>query len=135
MGGLLFWILGINTALTWGFIMTILSIIPVVGAGIVWIPAGLILLASGAIWQGITMLLAGFLLIGTIDNLLRPYLIGKSTKLPESIILLSMLGGIATFGLVGFVIGPIIAGILYTLLEASHDQIGHLKNAGQLSNH
>ncbi|MBT6400991.1 AI-2E family transporter [candidate division WWE3 bacterium] len=81
------------------------------------------------------MLLAGFLLIGTIDNLLRPYLIGKSTKLPESIILLSMLGGIATFGLVGFVIGPIIAGILYTLLEASHDQIGHLKNAGQLSNH
>ncbi|MBT7350449.1 AI-2E family transporter [candidate division WWE3 bacterium] len=135
MGGLLFWILGINTALTWGFIMIILSIIPVVGAGIVWIPAGLILLASGAIWQGITMLLAGFLLIGTIDNLLRPYLIGKSTKLPESIILLSMLGGIATFGLVGFVIGPIIAGILYTLLEASHDQIGHLKNAGQLSNH
>jgi predicted PurR-regulated permease PerM len=117
IGGLIFWILGIRAAVFWGVIMTIVSILPAVGSGLVWGPAAIVFFASGDIWKGIALTLAGVLIIGLIDNVLRPILVGGDTRVPDYMILLSTLGGLATFGLSGFVIGPLIAALFLTLWE------------------
>lgn len=127
LGGLLFSIAGIKGAALWGVFMTIVSVIPALGAIIVWLPAGLILLATGSVWQGIMILLVGALVISLIDNVLRPILVGRDTKMPDVIILISTLGGLSTFGLTGFVIGPILAGffiVLWNMFEEEyHDDL------------
>jgi predicted PurR-regulated permease PerM len=92
-----------------GVVMAFLSLLPAVGSGLVWFPAAVYLLATGATWQGVVLIAYGVLVIGLVDNLLRPILIGKDTKLPDYVVLLSTLGGLAVFGLNGFVIGPAIA--------------------------
>jgi predicted PurR-regulated permease PerM len=109
LGGLIFWILGINAALLWAVLMAFLSLLPAVGAGIVWLPVALYLLATGSFWQGAILIAYGFLVIGLVDNIMRPMLVGKDTKLPDYVVLISTLGGIEAFGLNGFVIGPVIA--------------------------
>lgn len=109
LGGLIFWILGINAALLWAVLMAFLSLLPAVGAGLVWIPVAVYLLATGSIWQGAVLIAYGVLVIGLVDNIMRPILVGKDTKLPDYIVLISTLGGIEAFGLNGFVIGPVIA--------------------------
>src|SRR3990167_9874457 len=109
LGGLLFWIVGINAPVIWGAVMAVFSILPAVGPMLVWAPTGIILLATGNAWQGILVLIFGALVIGTIDNILRPPLVGKDTEIPDVFILLSTLGGLTVFGISGFVIGPIIA--------------------------
>ncbi|HSK31030.1 MAG TPA: AI-2E family transporter, partial [Candidatus Limnocylindria bacterium] len=83
--------------------------LPAIGAGLIWIPVAFYLLATGAVWQGLVLIAFGALVIGLVDNFLRPILVGKDTKMPEYIVLLSTLGGIVTFGFNGFVIGPVIA--------------------------
>ena len=83
--------------------------LPAVGAALIWVPAAAYLLATGSIWQGVVLLVFGALVIGLVDNILRPLLVGKDTKMPDYVVLISTLGGIATFGLNGFVIGPVIA--------------------------
>jgi len=109
LGGLIFWILGLPAALLWGVVMTVLSLIPAVGAGLVWLPAAIYLYAVGE-WISATVLIAyGVLIIGLADNILRPLLVGRDTKLPDWMVLLSTLGGIAMVGINGFVIGPLIA--------------------------
>jgi predicted PurR-regulated permease PerM len=117
LGGLAFWFLGIHGALLWGVLMAFLSLVPAIGAGLVWIPVALYLLASGAVWQGVSLILWGVLVIGLVDNLLRPRLVGKGTKLPDYVVLISTLGGIKVFGLNGFVIGPMIAAIFMVTWE------------------
>jgi predicted PurR-regulated permease PerM len=117
LGGLAFWFLGIHGALLWGVLMAFLSLLPAIGAGLVWIPVALYLLATGAIWQGVGLVLWGTLVIGLVDNLLRPRLVGKGTKLPDYVVLISTLGGIKVFGLNGFVIGPLIAAIFMVTWE------------------
>jgi predicted PurR-regulated permease PerM len=117
LGGLAFWFLGIQPALLWAVLMTFLSLVPAIGAGLVWLPVAIYLLVSGAVWQGISLILYGVLVIGLVDNLLRPFLIGKDTKLPDYIVLISTLGGIQVFGLNGFVIGPLIAAIFMVTWE------------------
>lgn len=107
-GGLLFWVTGIEGVIIWGVIMAILSIIPAIGSFIVWAPAGIIMLATGNIWQGITILLVGTIIISNIDNLLRPPLIGKDVAMHPMLVLFSTLGGLILFGISGFIIGPII---------------------------
>lgn len=109
LGGILFWLVGIPGALLWGAIMTVLSIIPAVGSGIIWLPAGIILLIIGDVTAGLIVLGVGFGIISLIDNLLRPPLVGKDTEMPDILVLLSTLGGLSAFGLSGFIIGPIIA--------------------------
>jgi predicted PurR-regulated permease PerM len=109
LGGLIFWVLGIHAALLWAVLMAFLSLLPAVGAGLVWLPVAAYFLATGAVWQGIALIAYGMLVIGLVDNLLRPVLIGSDTKMPDYVVLISTLGGIATFGLNGFVIGPVIA--------------------------
>jgi len=109
LGGIAFWFLGIHAALLWAVLMAFLSLIPAIGATLVWLPVAIYFLATGAIWQGIGLILYGVLVIGLVDNLLRPFLVGKGTKLPDYVVLISTLGGIEVFGLNGFVIGPLIA--------------------------
>ncbi|NYT81073.1 AI-2E family transporter [Alcaligenaceae bacterium] len=111
LGGLMFAFLGIQGALLWGVVMAFLSLLPAVGASLIWIPVAIYYLVTGAILQGVALTLFGVLVIGLIDNLLRPLLVGKDTKIPDYVILISTLGGLAVFGLNGFVIGPLFAAL------------------------
>ncbi len=111
LGGLMFWILGIQGPLLWGVLMTFLSLLPAVGAALIWLPVAIYFLVTGAIWQGVVLMLFGVLVIGLVDNILRPLLVGKDTKIPDYVILISTLGGLAVFGLNGFVIGPLFAAL------------------------
>lgn len=111
LGGFIFWALDIPSALLWAVIMAFLSLLPAVGAGIVWAPVAVYFLLSGMIWQGVVLALFGVFVIGLVDNVLRPILVGKDTRMPDYLILISTLGGMAVFGLNGFVIGPLIAAL------------------------
>ena len=117
LAGLAFWIFGIDNALFWGTIMTVLSIIPVVGSAIVWIPAVIILAAMGKFGTAIGLMLVCGIVVGSVDNVLRPRLVGKDTQMHELLILFGTLGGISLFGIVGFIIGPIIAALFVTVWE------------------
>ncbi|RRV04374.1 AI-2E family transporter [Pseudomonas sp. v388] len=111
LGGFIFWVLDIPSALLWAVIMAFLSLLPAVGAGIVWAPVAVYFLLSGMIWQGVVLALFGVFVIGLVDNVLRPILVGKDTRMPDYLILISTLGGMAVFGLNGFVIGPLVAAL------------------------
>jgi len=111
LGGFIFWALDIPSALLWAVAMAFLSLLPAVGAGIVWGPVAVYFLLSGMIWQGVVLGLFGVFVIGLVDNVLRPILVGKDTRMPDYLILISTLGGMAVFGLNGFVIGPMIAAL------------------------
>ncbi len=114
-GGLIFSVLGIHAPALWGALMAVLSLVPAIGAAVVWLPVAVYFLATGATWQGMVLALYGVLVIGLVDNILRPILVGKDTKLPDFVVLISTLGGIAVFGLNGFVIGPAIAAMFMAI--------------------
>ena len=111
LGGLIFWILGIYSPLLWGVLMAFLSLLPAAGAGIVWAPVAVYLMLSDNLWQGVILTAFGVLVIGLVDNILRPILVGKDTRMPDYLILISTLGGLALLGLNGFVIGPLVAAL------------------------
>ncbi|MDX1588066.1 MAG: AI-2E family transporter [Oleiphilaceae bacterium] len=111
LGGLIFWVLGLPGAVLWAVVMAVLSLIPAVGASLIWVPAALYLIAVGHWIQGAILVLFGVVVIGLIDNLLRPILVGRDTKLPDYVVLLSTLGGLWLLGINGFVIGPLIAAL------------------------
>lgn len=117
MGGILFWAVGISSAFVWGVTMILAAMIPGIGSAVIWVPAALILLATRHIWEGIVIIAVGSLMISSVDNILRPVLVGKDTQMHPLLIFLSTLGGIAVFGISGFVIGPIITALLSTLWE------------------
>jgi predicted PurR-regulated permease PerM len=122
LGGLMFWFLGIRAALLWAALMALLSLLPAVGAALVWFPVALYLLATGAVWQGLVLIAFGVLVIGLVDNLLRPMLVGTDIKMPDYVVLLSTLGGIEIFGMNGIVLGPLIAAmfmVVWDILSAS----------------
>ena len=111
LGGLAYWFLGVQGPLLWAALTAFLSLVPAVGGALVWAPIALYLLATGDTWQGIGLIVWGAIVIGSIDNLLRPLLVGKETQMPDYIVLLATIGGIAIFGINGFVIGPVIAAL------------------------
>lgn len=111
LGGLILWLLGIQGVLLWSVVMAFLSLLPAVGAGLIWGPIALYFLATGAIWQGIVLIAYGVFVIGLVDNVLRPILVGKDTKLPDYVVLITTIGGLTLFGLNGFIIGPLIAAL------------------------
>lgn len=117
IGAVLFWALGIPAPVFWGTLMTILSVLPAVGPGLIWLPAAVILLATGNIVKGIIVIAAGILVIGLVDNVLRPILVGRDTQMPDYLVLLATLGGLAVFGVSGFVIGPVIAAFFLVVWE------------------
>jgi predicted PurR-regulated permease PerM len=117
LAGLAFWVVGIDSAIFWGTIMTFLSIIPAVGTALIWVPAVLFLFITGQYPQAIGLLLFCSLLVGSIDNVLRPWLVGRDTELHELMIFFGTLGGISMFGIIGFIIGPIIAALFVTVWD------------------
>lgn len=111
LGGLAFWFTGIDGSLLWGALMGFLSLVPAVGSAIIWVPATIFFFATGALWKG--LFLVGFfvVIVGLVDNILRPLLVGKDTKMPDYLILITTLGGMEIYGINGFVIGPVIAAL------------------------
>jgi len=113
-GGLatiLFLVTGTPAAWTLGVLCVVLSVIPATGSGIIWIPVGIVQLITGNIWQGLLILIFGAVIISTIDNLIRPVLVGKDTQMHPLMVLFTTLGGILLFGISGFVIGPVVASL------------------------
>lgn len=117
LGALIFWILGLPSPLFWGVVMAFLSVIPLVGPWLIYLPAAGILALSGSWVQGIILIVFGSVVVSQADNLLRPVIIGKRAKIPTLILLFSMLGGLKLFGLVGLLLGPIIASMVLTLIN------------------
>jgi predicted PurR-regulated permease PerM len=117
LGGVAFWLLGLPSALLWGVVMILLSMIPMAGAFIVWVPAALFLAASGHWVKAIILALVGVFVIGTIDNFLRPKLVGERTRLHELLIFFSVLGGLQVFGILGLVLGPVIVALTLAFLD------------------
>ena len=115
LGGLAFWVLGVSGALVWGVLMMFLSLLPAVGAALVWAPVAAYFFITGEIGKGIALTLYGVLVIGLIDNLLRPILVGKDTRMPDYIVMLATIGGLAVFGVNGFVLGPVIAAMFFAV--------------------
>jgi predicted PurR-regulated permease PerM len=117
LGGLAFWLLGLPSPLLWGVLMIFLSMIPMAGAFIVWVPAALYLGLTGEVGKAIMLAVWGALVIGSVDNFLRPKLVGEKTRLHELLIFFSVLGGLQVFGVLGLVLGPVIVAITLALLE------------------
>jgi predicted PurR-regulated permease PerM len=117
LGGLAFAVVGIKGAAFWGTVMGVLSIIPGVGTALIWLPADIMLFASGHITAGILLFIWCAAVVGTADNILRPWLVGKDTKMPDLLIMLGTLGGLLLFGAAGIVIGPIIAALFVTIWD------------------
>lgn len=117
LGGLAFWALGVPSALVWGVVMTFLSMIPMLGAFVVWVPAAIYLAATGHYAKAVLMVLWGTLVIGMIDNFLRPKLVGSRTKLHELLIFFAVLGGLQVFGVLGIVLGPVVLALTMALID------------------
>ncbi|WP_053981488.1 AI-2E family transporter [Marinagarivorans algicola] len=113
VGGLAFWCLDIPGAALWMFVMAVASMIPAIGAAIVWVPVMCYFFLVGEYMDAIILLVIGCFVISLLDNLLRPILVGRDTKMPDYIIFISTIGGIALFGINGFIIGPIIAAMFF----------------------
>jgi predicted PurR-regulated permease PerM len=117
LGGLAFWAAGLDGAIFWGTVMTVLSIIPGVGGALIWVPATIVLISTGEVWRGIALAAFCGLVVGTVDNVLRPRLVGQDIKMHELLIFFSTLGGILLFGVMGFILGPILAALFVTAWE------------------
>jgi predicted PurR-regulated permease PerM len=115
LGGVAFWFLGVGGALLWAVLMAFASLLPAVGAALVWVPVAIYFLVSGALWQSLALTAWGVLVIGLIDNLLRPMLVGKDTRMPDYVVMIATLGGMAAFGINGFVLGPAIAAMFFAV--------------------
>lgn len=122
LGGLIFWLLGIKAPLFWGVVMAILSLLPVVGTVLVWGLVALYLLATGSTWKGLALIAYGVFVIGTVDNVVRPIVVGKDTKMPVYVVLLSTLGGIALLGINGAIVGPIIAALFIAVWDLAAER-------------
>jgi predicted PurR-regulated permease PerM len=117
LGGIAFWALGLPSPLLWGVVMVFLSMIPMAGAFVVWVPAALYLGVTGHWGKAIILTVWGALIIGSVDNFLRPKLVGEKTRLHELLIFFSVLGGLQVFGVIGLVLGPVVVAITIALLD------------------
>ncbi|TXT37437.1 MAG: hypothetical protein FD135_3613 [Comamonadaceae bacterium] len=130
LGGIGFWALGVSGALLWAVLMAFLSLVPAVGAGMVWLPVAVYFLLAGALGKSLVLTAYGVLVIGLVDNLLRPILVGKDTRMPDYIVMISTLGGMAVFGINGFVLGPVIAAMfmavwhIHVKTQGPHHDLG-----------
>jgi predicted PurR-regulated permease PerM len=117
VGALGFYLFNISSPILWGLVMIILAMLPFVGAAFIWLPAGIIKIAAGDVTNGVGILLYGLLIISTIDNLLRPSLIGSRGRIHPVLVLLGVLGGLQIFGLIGLIIGPLALALLVVFVE------------------
>ena len=132
LGGLMFWFLGLPTPLLWGLVMGLLSVVPVLGAFVVWIPAAILLALDGSWGKAVVLAVWGAVVVGGIDNVLRPMLVGNRLRLHTVPAFISMIGGLVLFGASGFILGPLAVTVTMLLVEiwASRDQTGYPKNPG-----
>lgn len=117
LAGLAFAVVGIKASVFWGTVMTALSIIPALGSALIWVPAAIVLAVGGHYLKAVGLVLFCGLVVGSLDNLLRPRLVGKDTQMHELMIFFGTLGGISLFGIIGFIIGPIIAALFVTIWD------------------
>lgn len=117
LGGVAFAVVGLQGAAFWGAVMAVASVIPSIGTALVWVPAVVFLMLSGAPWPALGLGLWCALVVGSVDNLLRPVLVGNDTKMPDILILISTFGGLAMFGIAGLIIGPVIAALCVTMWD------------------
>lgn len=117
LGGLMFWWLGLPAPWLWGLVMALLAVVPVLGAFVVWIPAALFLALEGRWISALILALWGMLVVGTIDNLLRPILVGNRLKLHTLLAFMSVVGGLILFGTAGLILGPVVLTVTMALLE------------------
>jgi len=117
LGGIIFALLGIPSALLWGVIMALLSILPMVGSGLIWLPAALILIATGSWQKGAILIVFGALVIGSVDNFLRPKLVGERAQMHELAIFFAVLGGLKVFGMLGLLFGPVMFAVTASLFD------------------
>lgn len=122
IGGVTFAVLGLDAAVFWGVAMGLFALLPAIGPPVVWIPAAVIQIAIGSVWKGVVIILVGTFIIGLVDNLLRPILVGRDTKMPDYLVLLSTLGGLAVFGITGVVAGPLIAALFLVVWDMFADE-------------
>jgi len=116
LGGIGFAVAGIGSAVFWGALMAILSVLPGIGSALVWVPGVIYLLLTGNVVAGVLLAAWCAGVVGTIDNVLRPILVGRDTEMPDLLILLSTLGGLSLFGASGLVLGPVLAALFMTVL-------------------
>ncbi|WP_417595533.1 AI-2E family transporter [Parasphingorhabdus sp.] len=121
LGGLVFWALDIRGALLWAVMMGVFSLIPAIGTGFVWVPVALYLFITGDVWQAVVLVLCGVFVISMVDNLVRPTLVGRDTRMPDYVVLISTLGGLQLFGINGIVIGPLVAALFIALWSIFSD--------------
>lgn len=121
LAGLAFAVVGIPGAAFWGTVMAVLSIIPALGTGLVWVPAAIWLAATGHVGPAIGLTIWSVTVVGLADNFLRPWLVGRDTEMPDLLILLSTLGGLTMFGAFGLIIGPIVAALFVAVWEIYGD--------------
>ncbi len=129
IGGIAFAFLGLGSPVLWGVLMALMSLVPAIGAAAVWIPAAIYLALSGEVGKALILTGVGAGIIGLVDNALRPVLVGRDAGMPDYVILLSTLGGIAAFGISGLVIGPVVAGLFLTVWEIFGEEFGDLDTA------
>lgn len=122
LGGLMFWWLGLSAPLLWGVVMALLAVVPMIGAFIVWIPASLFLLLEGSWGKALILAIWGMFVVGTVDNLLRPILVGNRLKLHTVLAFLSVVGGLIVFGSAGLILGPVTLTITTVLLNIWSDR-------------
>ena len=122
LGGLIFAILGIGGAVFWGATMAIASVVPALGAALIWVPAALILIFSGAWIKGVILLAFGTFVISMADNLLRPMVVGRATQMPDYLVLFSTVGGLGVLGISGLVLGPVIAALFLVAWQLISDE-------------
>ncbi len=121
IGGIVFWSLGIGGALLWGVAMGVFSLFPAIGTGLIWVPVAIYLLATGEVWQGTALAVCGFVIISSVDNIVRPILVGRDARMPDYVVLIATLGGFSLMGFNGFVIGPLIAALFMAVWEIFAD--------------
>ena len=117
INGVGFWVVGLPAPTFWGVVMIVLSVVPAIGGAIVWVPAAVVLALTGRLWAALVLTVICGAIAGTVDNVLRPRLVGRDTQMPDLLILISTLGGIGFFGAPGFIVGPLVAAFFITLWE------------------
>ena len=121
IGGLTFALLGLQGAVLWGTMLAIFSLVPAVGSAIIWVPAALWLALSGSLVKGIILTLVALLILGQIDNVVRPLLLAGKSQMSTLVLIISLLGGVSAFGFIGIVLGPLVAALLTALVESDQE--------------
>jgi predicted PurR-regulated permease PerM len=117
LGGTAFYFLGLNSPVLWGCAMTVMSFLPLFGTFSIWGPAAAYLIIQGSVMKGVILLLYGVFIISIVDNILRPIIISGRTKMPTLAVFFSVLGGIKFFGLIGFIMGPLVLALFVSVFE------------------